>query len=441
MTHDAAPQTPGLAVLVQRPGAADTRLHHGLANLELSVPVGPGTTFDAGSVGKQITAHVAVLSARRGLLGLDRPVSAYLPRFRIPSVTVADLIRHQGGVRDAESLLSLAGLRDLDHYTSHDLLELAYRQTRRCVAPGRFLYSNTGYLLLAAVLHTVHGTDLAQLARRWVFGPLGMTSARFVADPRQVVPGAASSYLPTADGWAHGRRPVALPGPGSLWCSTTDLGRWLTRLGETWPAAHRFVHDREVPYGPADHRPCLYGPGLYADPRRPGDETVFHYGHEQGFSAAALLTRSGLRVVCLANHAAVHADHAADRIVRALRNGEFDDEKLRRIVADVHRRARPPDAGGKPAEPGSDHTELGTYTCADVPGALRLTVADGRLFLWRRGTRDRLAPDGPGAFRADGLRLVAPGPVDPATLRPGRPERFTLHLDRAPGLRYHRTSS
>ncbi|MBH1937466.1 beta-lactamase family protein [Streptomyces sp. AV19] len=441
MNHDAPPPKPGLAVLVQQPGAPDARVHHGLANLELSAPIGPGTTFNAGSLGKQITAHLVVLAARQGLLGLDRPVSAFLPRFRLTSVTVADLVRHQGGVRDAESLLSLAGLRDLDHYTSHDLLELAFRQTRRCTEPGRFLYSNTGYLLLAAVLRTVHGTDLTELAGRQVFAPLEMTSARFVPDPLRVVPGAASSYAPTPDGWVRCQRPVALPGPGTLWCSTTDLGRWLTHLWETWPTARRLVHDQDIPYCPSDHPPHLYGPGLYADPRRPGDEAVFHYGHEQGFSAAALLFRSGLRVVCLSNHAAVHAGHVADRIIKEFRSAGCQLDALQRIVEG----ARAAGADGKPPQPGpdhrSDHTALGTYTCADVPGALRLTVADGRLFLWRRGTSDLLVPDGPATFHANGLRLVAPHPVDPTTLRPGHPEHFTLHLDRAPDLRYHRTTS
>jgi CubicO group peptidase (beta-lactamase class C family) len=443
-------QEPGLVALVQRPGEPGVHAHVGIANLELSAVIGPDTTFNAGSVGKQITAHLVVLSSRRGLLGLDQPVSTFLPRFLLSSVTVADLIRHQGGVRDAESLLSLVGLREFDHYTADDLLELAYRQSRRCTEPGQFLYSNTGYLLLAAVLRVVHSSDLTELASRWVFEPLGMTSARFGSAPDEVIPGAASSYAPTVRGWVRCQRPTALPGPGTLWSSATDLGRWLNHLWETWPVSQQLAYDDDVPYLSSDHAPYVYGPGLYADLRRPGDEVVFHYGHEQGFSAAVLLSKSGLRVVCLSNHAAVHADHVSARIIRAVRNAGTDDHDpaaargLLRLLEQARSRAQQPDGDQQPSSRRPrdrlNHTFIGTYTCEDVPGTLRLSVADGTLFLWRRGTCDRLAPDGFASFRANGLRVTIPHDLDLAAPRFPAVDRFTLHLDRAPHLSYHCTT-
>ncbi|MER6841658.1 serine hydrolase domain-containing protein [Streptomyces platensis] len=451
---------PGVAVLVQLPNEPEVRWHTGTAHLELSVPIGPDTTFNAGSVAKQITAHLVLLSARRGLLDLNRRVAAYLPRFTLQDATLADLIRHQGGVRDAESLLSLAGLRDLDHYTAEDLLELAYRQSRRCTAPGAFLYSNTGYLLLTAVLRSVHGTDLDDLAAHWVFDPLAMTASRFMADPREVLPGAAGSYAPTSAGWTRCQRPVTLPGPGSLWCSAPDLARWLTYIHEEWAATQPFPFAPELVYCASDHEPYLYGPGLYADARRADDARVFHYGHEQGFSAATHLSSRGLRVVCLSNNAAVSADHVAADVLAVLNGGasgarggaEASVGMLARLVsrrmdaaatestavgAANGQRATTPDA--------RQHTELGRYVCDEVPGAIRLTLAQDALYLWRRGTRDRLSPTGRATFAGTGLRLVLPDGAGPAPL-PGTGagtaatpvEEFTLHLDRAPDLHYRR---
>lgn len=435
MTSPRRTDRPGVALLVQRPGVPDVRFHTGVAVLEQPSPIGPTTVFNSGSLAKQFTAHLILLSARRKFLRLDRPVSAFLPRFKLPSVTVEDLVRHQGGVRDAESLLSLAGFRDLDHYTADDLLQLAYRQSRRCTPPGAFLYSNTGYLLLAEILRAVHGAELQRLAMDWVFGPLGMHATRFVSDPRDVLPEAAGSYAPTADGWVRCQRPVALPGPGTLWCSTTDLARWLTRLWETWPATQRLVHEDEVPYCTGDHAPFVYGPGLYGDRRAPGGESVFHYGHEQGFSAAALLFRTGLRVVCLSNHASLHADHMADGVVTAIGNErDLSPRLLTRLVEDVLHRSRA--VRSSAAAPRRDFA-LGTYVCEDVPGALRLSTADGNLYLWRRGTCSPLTPNGPADFHGEGLHLVLPQGTRPDT----GIEQFTLHLDRAPDLRYHRTEN
>ena len=134
---------PGVILHVHSPGTPAILAHAGLASIELAVPISEATVFNTGSVAKQITAHLPILAARDRDLSLQQPVSSLLPRFRLADVTIADLITTIG-VRDVESMLSLAGFRDLDHYIADDLLTLAYRQHRRAVPPGQFLYSNTG---------------------------------------------------------------------------------------------------------------------------------------------------------------------------------------------------------------------------------------------------------------------------------------------------------
>lgn len=319
---------PGLCVLLRTDGHL-VQAQIGLANLELAVPIGPDAVFNVGSVAKQITAYLAVLAARSGSLDLGAPVADFLPQTRVPGITVTDLIRHDSGIRDAESLLSLAGFRELDHYTGDDLLALAYRQADRAGPPGRFLYSNTNYLMLAKILETIHGTGLQQLADQLVFVPLGMHTARFKTDPREVIPHAVSSYKLTTDGrWQHQARPVTLPGPGSLWCSAHDLDRWLGHLHQEWAAQgfHASPFDAEIGYLHSDDPPYRYGVGLYTNTTAPENIVVFHYGHEHGFSAATRLTDNDLRIVCLSNNADIHADHVASHIVQHFAHGGTLDE-------------------------------------------------------------------------------------------------------------------
>jgi len=427
---------PGLILLTHPAGRPPAQAHTGLASLELAAPIAENTAFNVGSVAKQITAYLLVRAARDGLVALGQPVSRVLPRFKVPGVSIGDLIQHHGGIRDAESLLSLAGFRDLDHYTADDLLALAYRQDRRAVESGRFLYSNTGYLLLAEILQHIHGTGLQDIADQQIFTPLGMTSARFRNDPREVIPGAAASYQPTADGYLHQQRPVTLPGPGSLWCTAPDLDRWLGHLSREWSLApgSQLPFEQYLGYRPSDHHPFTYGAGLYADPR-PAHTAVFHYGHEQGFSAAAHLTSPGLRVVCLSNHARI----PADRIVAAALSdlaGQPDTHPGQLLTRALNTQPAPaPSATTRRHDgtPEAEHTPLGTYTCDEVPGTLRLTRSDGTLYLWRRGTRDRLTRTGPATYTGDGYTLTLAateaGPGD-------RPRSFVLDLDRAPGLHY-----
>ncbi|MFG2800559.1 serine hydrolase domain-containing protein [Streptomyces pseudovenezuelae] len=441
MSPDSTPTTPtdrlaqpGVILLVHPADGPLVQVHTGTASLELAAPIGENTAFNTGSIAKQITAYLCVRAAHDGLLTLDRPVHDILPNFRILDVTVADLIRHRGGIRDAETLLSLAGFRDLDHYTADDLLQLAYRQQRRAVEPGRFLYSNTGYLLLAEILTQIHGAGLQQIADRQVFAPRSMTATRFKTDPREVIPGAAASYHVTAGGWQHQQRPVTLPGPGSLWSTAADLDRWLEHLWEEWSgsADDGLPYERHVEYQPSDHPPFTYGPGLYADPR-PGRAAVFHYGHEQGFSAAAHLTRTGLRIICLSNHDGIAADQVAAAARAELAHTlEADLSKL------LHRQPGPPPTVADRSGTDMPHFPLGTYACDEVPGTLRLTLSNSSLYLWRRGTPDRLTRTGAATYAANGYTLTLP--TAPADDGAPTPDSFILDLDRAPGLQYLRRS-
>lgn len=316
--------------------------------------------------------------------------------------------------------------------TAEDLMELAYRQDRRAVPPGHFLYSNTGYLLLADVLRHVHGTAIAEIANQVLFTPLGMASARFKSDPREVIGDAATSYSPTATGWIHHQRPVTLPGPGSLWCTATDLNRWLGHLSHEW---HRTTgtalpFDEHVGYRPSDHQPFTYGADLHAT-----DTAVFHHGHEQGFSAAARLSRSGLTVVCLSNHAAIPADRVtASALTELARHPDADPHRL---LTQAARSGPEPKAttvhGSDLAD--TPHTELGTYSCPQVPGTVRLSRSGYTLYLWHRGTHDRLTRTDTARYATSDYTLTFPADTldDDAGL-----DEFILDLNRAPHLLYQR---
>ncbi|MEY9956727.1 serine hydrolase domain-containing protein [Streptacidiphilus sp. MAP5-52] len=431
------PPAPGLSLLVHRPGEPPAQHYTGTAHLETGTPIGPATTFNVGSVAKQFTAHLTVLADQDNRIGLARPAADMLPQLKIPDVTLADLITHHGGIRDAESLLPLAGFRDLDHYTAADLLTLAYRQDQRAVPAGRFLYSNTGYLMLTQILETVHGAELPTIAEAALFGPLAMTATVFKDDPQRVVCGAASSYRQTAGGgWEHAEQPVALAGPGSLWSTAADLDRWLGHLHAQWqasgtplPGAYR------VPYRPSDHSPDSYGPGLYST-HQGGHAAVFHFGHEQGFSAAVYLDRGGLRVIALSNNAHATADHAASQVVTALRRDPDADvgATLERQASANGRPAADAPTAPKPKTTGDQpHTMIGTFTCDQVPGSVRLSHSNGDLYLWRRGTHDRLNRVGPTSYTGPNYALTLADPDAPIST-------FVLDLDRAPGLHYQSQS-
>ncbi|MFZ3470265.1 serine hydrolase [Streptomyces sp. 4.24] len=271
-------------------------------------------------------------------------------------------------------------------------------------------------------------------ARHRLFGPLGMNHTHFKTDPCQVIPGSASAYRVTLHGWQHTEAPVTLPGPGTLWTTASDLDRWLTYLHQDWQHEHQLPGQGDLDYQPSDHQPYLYGPGLYADTS--AERTaVFHYGHEQGFSAATHLDATGLRVICLSNNADIAADHTTAAILRGL--GEHPERDTGDVLCQASALPQRPKGAVRTQQAHGDHSphvELGTFTCDQAPGSLRLTRSADALHLWRRGARDELTQTGPTTYTGNGYTLTVAGRTDQL-------DGFTLDLDRAPGLAYVRQES
>ncbi|MCP2337545.1 serine hydrolase domain-containing protein [Actinomadura rupiterrae] len=397
---------PGHILHIRHPDGTVTLDRHGLANLEHGIPITTDTAFNVGSVAKQITAHLTLLTPE---IDIDTPAQHWLPNLQVPDVTVTDLIQHHGGIRDAESLLSLAGFRDLDHYTADDLLQLAYRQQRRAVPKGQFLYSNTGYLLLTKILEQTHTAPLNQIARALLFDPLNMPSTHFKDHPQQIVHAAATAYRFHHGSWRTTTVPVALPGPGSLWTSTTDLDRWLRRLDQTRQAPADQTLRAPTPV-PSSCPHWHYGPGIFVS-----GGSFFHHGHEQGFSAAIHLTADGTAVIALSNRHDTDAGRLSNSAVSSAL--PLQSPSPERLTAPSNTRAT------------DDYCHLvGEFASDDVPGVLRIINKPDGLALARRGATDALIPIPGGGLIGPGFR------IQPALEGKG----LRLDLERAPGLIYRR---
>ena len=159
---------PGCAVGVTHDGTLSHAAGYGLSNLDYRRPITPETVFDLASASKQFTAAAVVIAARQGHLSLDDPVGKWLPE--LPEydggpITLRHLIHHTSGLRDNYNLAALAGWENLDAHSTDEYLNLVYRQDGLNFEPGtRFLYSNSGYFLLAEVI-AEHADSLAEEVR------------------------------------------------------------------------------------------------------------------------------------------------------------------------------------------------------------------------------------------------------------------------------------
>ncbi len=190
--------SPGCALGVYQNGQIVYKHGYGMANLNDDVPITPATVFHVASMSKQFTAASIILLAQQGKLSLDDDVHKYIPE--LPDfgerITLRHLMHHTSGLRDQWSLLGLAGWRySQDLITDDDVMSVLVHQKALNFKPGeKFLYSNTGFTLLALVVKRVSGLSLREYTTKNIFEPLGMTHTHFRDDHEEVIKHDALGY-------------------------------------------------------------------------------------------------------------------------------------------------------------------------------------------------------------------------------------------------------
>ena len=308
---------PGLALLVSRGGQVIRAQAYGLANVELQVPVKPETVFEAGSVGKQLTAAAIMLLVEEGKIGLEDPLTKYFPdappTWR--EITIRELLSHTAGIPDYP--------KDFDmrkDYTEDELIHLIERMPLDYAPGTSWSYSSLGYVTLGVVIHKVTGKFYGDFLQERVFRPLGMNTARVISDA-DIIPNRAAGYrmvqgeLKNAEWVSPSLNTVA---DGSLYFSVLDLAKWdaalytekvlkRSSLAQMWSIV-------KLKNGQANSG--NYGLGWFVETKN-GHRVVGHEGEGNGFKAQ--LSRyldDKLTVVVLTNLLDVDptalADHVAE---------------------------------------------------------------------------------------------------------------------------------
>src|ERR1700689_1518981 len=183
--------SPGCAVGVYKDGQTVYEHGYGMANLNDDVPITPETVFHVASMSKQFTAASILLLAQQGKLSLDDDVHKYIPE--LPDfgerITLGQMMHHTSGLRDQWSLLGLAGWRySQDLITDDDVMSVLVHQTTLNFKPGeKYMYSNTGFTLLAIVVKRVSGMSFREYTTKNIFEPLGMAPTHFPDDHEEII--------------------------------------------------------------------------------------------------------------------------------------------------------------------------------------------------------------------------------------------------------------
>ncbi|MGH8124632.1 MAG: serine hydrolase domain-containing protein [Rhodanobacteraceae bacterium] len=176
-------RTAGLATAVVINGKVRYERTLGYANAATGAKVKPDTVFRLASLSKAFATALTGLLVRRGRLSWDTRLSTVLPFFKLrdanasQSATVRDILSQSIG---------------LPHNAYDNLLSsgVPYQKLERKIAdvpltcdPGDcYGYQNIAFSLIGDVIHAKTGQFFIHMIDRYLFLPLGMTTASFGRD-------------------------------------------------------------------------------------------------------------------------------------------------------------------------------------------------------------------------------------------------------------------
>lgn len=249
-------------------------------------PVSSASVYQLASVSKQFTAAAVMLLKSDGRLDFDDMVVDYIPELPYPGVRISHLLHHTGGLPNYMYLIDKYWSKNYPPDTEDVIAMLERYRLPAFFKPGsRYDYSNTGYVVLAALVERITGMSLNEFLQRRVFIPLGMknTYVYSSADSNLVkrhIDGfraLKSGYLRIQESKSNG--PVGDKGV----CSTLeDLYIWDQALYSGFPISSGLLDEAFSPVRSLSGKEIPYGYGFRLRTYNK-EKVVYHNGVWEGF--------------------------------------------------------------------------------------------------------------------------------------------------------------
>ncbi len=221
--------SPGASIGIIKDGKLIYSKSYGMGNLDYQIPLTADSKFYIASTTKQFTAACIALLSIEGKIGLDDEIQKYIPE--IPNygqkITIRNLVFHTSGLRDYLGLMYLSGKSVEDYFTNDDGIKLISKQLALNSSPGKeFIYSNSGYILLAEIVNRASGMTIREYADKNIFHPLGMKNTFFNDDRSQITKNRVISYRKEAGTLKRFVQNFDGLGDGNLLTTVNDLYLW-----------------------------------------------------------------------------------------------------------------------------------------------------------------------------------------------------------------------
>ncbi len=223
---------PGMGVAVIRNGQLAGIAVRGVREMGHSDPVQTDDLWQIGSNSKPMTATLILRLVEQKRLSLDAPLSATDPELAkaaLPiysSITLHQMLAHTTGLPHdypaVEKVMNAFGPGMKPRAERIAYLKLALTDAPVSPPGKAFHYSNTGFILAAAIAEHATGLSYEELMQREIFRPLGMDDSRVGLPP----PGGNHGHMNGKPARPQDELPPAMSPAGGVSLSLGDLAKF-----------------------------------------------------------------------------------------------------------------------------------------------------------------------------------------------------------------------
>jgi len=340
---------PGVSVAIRWDDGRSLTAAVGVGDTKSKRVVTPSMPFTIASTSKALTAAVALLLDRCGILPLSTRASTLVPEADVkPEVTIAQLLLHQSGMSDwltdKDSRMGWLSRNQNAKVTPLTAVQGLLSPT----TVGSFSYSNSGFTLFTIAAERATGVGWKTLVQSLILNPMSMTETGWgpkVGAARPHMSGKPYGFVSWGPSKAVG---TILRGAGDILSTPRDLARfgelfWGNRLteGEATLAMNGIAHRTWASW--------LYNFGTQVDRSWIGGLRT--YGHDGGFSGVTSslqrIPTLGITISAVANGSPTKnsfADDLVQELFKIIDQPAVDGSGVPRLTAADSGDPEPPDA-------------------------------------------------------------------------------------------------
>ncbi|OCX53764.1 hypothetical protein BEL04_05610 [Mucilaginibacter sp. PPCGB 2223] len=169
------------AALIQSKGRILLNKSYGYADKETKVTSDNHTAYRIGPVSQTFTAIIISQLIKEGKLALNAPIKTYIPYYTNGDETIEQLLTNKSGIPDYLNNATYKQQVFSQSFTPKQMVINFCSDTLNFKNGTSFEYSNSNFIVLAAIAEEVSGKPFATLLQERIFAPVQMTDTYFGA--------------------------------------------------------------------------------------------------------------------------------------------------------------------------------------------------------------------------------------------------------------------